>query len=106
MKSEDSSKIAFGCLTFLVLPPFIAWRSFVITKLWAWFVVAQFDAKPLTMPVAYGLCLAVMVIMPKLRDSDDPSLRTSAEKFASMITSAAVGPAVALVVGWIVRGFI
>lgn len=32
-------------------------KAFVICLLWDWYFVSHFDLKPLTMPVAYGICL-------------------------------------------------
>lgn len=47
----------FTLLTSLILGP--VWRGYVFSILWTWFVVATFDARPLSTSQALGLSIVV-----------------------------------------------
>lgn len=88
-----------GLFALVLAVPFIGiWNAYVVTKLWAWFIVAHFGVKAMTMPVAYGACLLVWLTTYKPSGDKDASSATLA--FAGI-----VGPAIALLCGWIAQGF-
>ena len=104
MKSEDSTTIEVGCVTILLLPLFAAWRSFVATKLWTWFVVSTFSLPALSMPAAYGLALAASMFVPQTQcDSKSGGMSESIGKIVGIQVA---WPAIALFLGWIVRGML
>lgn len=77
--STDDNDGAAVLLTLLLMPLSIVWKGFVLTKLWAWFVV------PLGLPEigianAYGICLLlVLFTVTKKPDSENVTM----ERFAS-----------------------
>jgi hypothetical protein len=91
-------KIAALCVLVLALPFIGIWNAYVVTKLWTWFIVAHFGAKAMTMPVAYGACL--LVWLATYKPSGDKEASASTLAFAGI-----VGPAIALLCGWIAQGF-
>jgi hypothetical protein len=61
----DGIDTAFGlALLFIGYPLAIVWEAWIMTKLWSWFVMPTFDAPALTMPVAAGLALLVVLVRP------------------------------------------
>ena len=102
MKSEDSTTIAVGCVTILLLPLFAAWRSYVATKLWAWFVVSTFGLPALSMSAAYGLMLVSAMFVPQTQ-CDSKSGGGMSEAIGKIIGIQVAWPAIALFLGWTVR---
>ena len=104
MKSEDSATVAVGRVTILLLPLFAAWRSFVATKLWAWFVVSTFGLPALSMPTAYGIMLVSAMFVPHTQcDSKDGGMSRAIGKIVGLQVA---WPAFALLLGWIVKGML
>lgn len=104
MKSEDSTTVAVGCVTILLLPLFAVWRSFVATKLWAWFVVSTFGLPALSMPAAYGVALAAAMFVPQAQcDSKDGGMSQAIGKIIGIHVA---WPAIALFLGWMVKGML
>jgi hypothetical protein len=59
-KNNDISQPATALTLFLVLlfvVVHILSKAFVLCLLWEWYLVAYFNIAPLTMPVAFGLCI-------------------------------------------------
>ena len=104
MKSEDSTTIAVGCVTILLLPLSAAWRSFVATKIWAWFVVSTFGLPALSMPAAYGIMLVSAMFVPQTQcDSKSGGMSESIGKIVGIQVT---WPAIALFLGWLVQGML
>jgi len=82
----------------------IAWAGYVLTILWEWFVVPLFGLPHLTIPAALGLSLVVGYMT-----KDGQQMKTG-ENFGGAVFKALLGlllkPAVALGVGWVIRGFL
>jgi len=82
----------------------IVWMGFVLTVLWGWFVVPLFRLPELTIPAALGLSLVVGYMT-----KDGQQMKTG-EDFGGAVFKAlialALKPAVALGVGWVIRGFL
>ena len=62
----DAIDSAMGAvMIFVGYPLAIVWEAWIVVKLWSWFVVPTFEGAPtLTMPVAAGLCLLVVLVRP------------------------------------------
>lgn len=106
MRSGDdsSTNVAVGCMTLLTLPLVAAWRAYVLAQLWTWFAVVQFGAKPVSLPMAYGLSLMVSMFASTSQDSKDD--RTWQDTMIHAVVTMIVGPAIALGIGWIVKGML
>lgn len=80
---------------------FVAWivlflllRMWVITMLWAWYIVPGFNVAPLRMSIAFGLSTIVVMLSPK-RNSDKSGLPLGA-----LATEAFINQLFPLVIGW------
>lgn len=78
-------------------------NGFVLSKLWGWFVVTQFDLPSLGVVPAIGVGLAVSFLTHQVQnksdeDSDERALRT--------IIESAVVAVFALIYGWVVFQFV
>lgn len=95
----------FKDLTLLVLAmamtlPGLLVRAFVFMKLWAWFVVVQFDLAALTLETAIGIGLIVSFLT--LRST--PYVKEEAKAiFTRALAHSFVSPAVVLLIGWVVH---
>lgn len=78
--------------------------GFVLSCLWAWFVVPYFGVKTLSVPLAVGLMLVVRKIWSRY-EPRSPDTRTKSEKWASALTLI-VNPLWALLIGWVARIFL
>jgi len=80
------------------------WRGFVITHLWAWFVVSTFGLAPLTIVQAIGLSLIVAFLtFQYIHDSDKENF---AEKLVGAMVFSFIWPAMCLLIGYIVQLFL
>jgi hypothetical protein len=74
------------------------WRGYVLSILWVWFIVRAFDAPPLSIPLAIGVSLIASFLTHQW---------TTEKRKTSLIVSMAIfGPAMTLLIGWIVTKFI
>ena len=77
------------------------WRGYVLTVLWAWFVVPTFAAPALAIAPAIGLSLVLGYLTQHVqRSRKDQSF---AEVMAEGALNAATVPTLALFIGWIVQ---
>ena len=76
----------------------MAWRGFIVTKLWGWFVVAHFGARPLPLATAVGLSLLAGMFTVTTRGSKDDREGITFDD----IVRALGYPAVVLLIGWAV----
>lgn len=103
---NNSSLRSVLVLACLGLPAFIAvsaiWKGYVLSVLWAWFLVAHFSAPALSIPLAIGVSLIVGLLTAKVSPQDaeaDP-------KFGWTVAISLIGPAGFLLLGWIVKAFL
>ncbi len=97
----------------LIMPFFLVvaifWKSFVLVRLWGWFVVPFFQAKPLTIPVAFGLCFIVALVsglrMGLVTDLT-PSFQPEAAHGIDVLLQLFLLPAYILLMGWIVSRWV
>ena len=78
--------------------------GFVLSCLWAWFVVPYFGVKALSVPFAIGLMLVVRKIWPH-RDPPTTDTRTKSEKWTAALTPL-VNTLWVLLIGWVTRMFL
>lgn len=102
VKSTDPIDFYAG----MVAPVFIAaWvvpvvllRAWVITMLWAWYIVPGFGAAPLRMSIAFGLSVLVAMLAPK-SDSEKKS-------FPVVVLLSFLNQLIPLLIGWVGSFFV
>lgn len=77
------------------------WRGYVLSVLWAWFVVSTFAVPMLNIPAAIGLFLTVALFKSAQKENTNDVARTTAETLGI----GAMGPLFLLGIGWIVTKF-
>lgn len=91
-------------ITFLSLPLGVAWRGYVLSILWGWFIVPTFSLPPLLIVQAIGLSCVITAFgspfMKKTKSSNDPKT-----EMIQLMANLAVGPAFMLLVSWPVTWF-
>ncbi len=89
--------LAAGLVFVLAIPAYIL-NGFVITKLWAWFIV-PFGLEPITMAPAIGLGIIIGFLAKQYVPSGDD------DKWKSIVFMY-LTPLLSLLTGWIVTWFI
>jgi hypothetical protein len=101
---SDSEKILEALLWFGLLAisiPASMFRAFVLTKLWLWFIVPQFQIIPLPFIIAMGIDLMWDFFWGR-KPKDKPTLGGAFER---MMFHEVTLPAWALLCGWIIQSF-
>jgi hypothetical protein len=80
-------------------------QAWVLTNLWAWFIVPTFDIAPLSIPVAIGIALILGMFFQQQVDMDKAKKSDTSELFGNLASKGFIGPLVVLFIGWIVSGF-
>ena len=85
----------------LALFPLISiYRGFVLCKLWVWFITPIFNCRPLTLAEAIGFSIVVYFLTPT-------NSQASKEKWdLKMKVQMALGPLIALGIGYVVHLFL
>ena len=92
-------------LGFLALIPLSAiWRGYVLTVLWAWFVVPTFNLPALALAPAIGLSLVVSYLTHQ-SDAAKASEGDFSERMARACAYALLLPLFVLGIGWVVHQF-
>ena len=105
-KPESCLSIIAGfVVTLTLLPGMWAWHGFVLAKMWAWFIVPQFGLAPLSVPYAIGVAITISFMTSHSNDSVQVK-RTLWEGIWMRTFAAAIGPAVALLCAWVVKGYL
>lgn len=91
-KLEGCLKAAIGVL---LIPPFMLWKGYVLSTLWAWFAV-PLGAPPVTTLQAIGVSLVAAFLRPFPKAYDNFDL-------AEHIGRGLFDPALYLGVGWCVQ---
>lgn len=100
------SKIVKDLLTIIFVPIGLVlgaiWKAYVLSVLWAWFVVSTFGVPVLSIPVAIGVIMIVRFVQgqPKKNENDVD------EGLSAAFGKAFLTPLAVLGIGWIVKGFI
>lgn len=97
--------VVYGCAMFVIGVLLNGW---VLSKLWAWFIVPPFAAPPLTLVQAIGVSVvAAFLIRSAHKDSGS---KDSDESFEHALAKSAMtiilSPLMALAFGWILLQFI
>ena len=77
------------------------WNGFVLTLLWAWFIVPTFNLPALTLAPAIGVPLVVGFLTYQAKPEQDGKDKT--EALLDSVMHMALKPAVMLAIGWIVK---
>lgn len=106
MTTTTNEEAKTGCAmiiaTFALAPFSMMWRGYVLTKLWAWFVVTRFSIPMIDLPSAIGLAVTVhFLTYQNIRTPKDE--RPLSEQMMATILSMALLPAFVLFIGWIVN---
>ena len=83
----------------------MVWKGYVITILWAWFLVPAFSLPLLSVPVAIGISgiIALLVYVPKKSNTET---ETDIGKLAGMVVAHGyLLPLFSLGIGYIVKQF-
>lgn len=92
-------------LGFLALIPLSAmWRGYVLTVLWAWFVMPTFGLPALGIAPAIGLALVVSFLTHQSDAAKKPE-GDFAERMATAVAYAFLLPLLVLGIGWVVHQF-
>ncbi len=78
------------------------WGGYALSVLWGWFMVPTFGFIPLTIPAAIGVMLVVNLLTHQSRSGEEER----SDAIAARITFNLFGPGIALIAGWIVKGFL
>lgn len=89
-------------ITLIVTP---IWRGYALSKLWLWFIVSTFGAAPLGIAQSIGLALVVSFLCHQYNSYEDKE-KSANERMAASVLYAFLSPAMALLIGWIVKGFL
>jgi hypothetical protein len=84
-------------ISFALMVPLMLWSAYVFTFLWAWFVVPVFGLPILSTLQSFGILLAAGSLKGKAAHEEKPL------KFYARVT---LGPLLALVTGYILKGFL
>ena len=76
------------------------WRGYVLSLLWAWFVVPVFGAPPLGIPAALGLSLLVAALTAQHMRIGTP------KDLGYAMGVALLAPPATLLFGWIIKHFL
>lgn len=93
----------FGVLTPAILliwiVPAVLLRAWVLTALWAWYVVPGFGVSPLRMSIAFGLSVLIALAIPRSAAKDEKS-------GWAIVAMPFLNPLMALFMGWIGSFFV
>jgi hypothetical protein len=96
-----------GCIAVLVglaaLPFALAWQGFVLSLLWAWYVVPAFSAPALSWPLVAGLLVIKNTALVKATAKDEGD---AVETIARAVAWGFLSPAIGLALGATFRLFL
>jgi hypothetical protein len=79
-----------------------AWEGYVLSVMWAWFVVPMFDAPAMNVPTAVGIAMAVAMLTHQINFTSLERLQSDAGRMQAWVYQGGV-PATVLLVGWIAK---
>lgn len=82
------------------------WSGYVLSIIWAWFIVSVFELPNLSIASAIGLSIVIRFMTYQYSYSDFNSDDNAMERFIHSIFFSALFPALALFTGWIVLKYI
>lgn len=81
------------------------WRGYVLSVLWAWFIVTTFGAKPIGIAAAIGVSCVVGFLTAHYRPTPKDE-HSGAEKMIEALVVAFFGPAFSLAFGAVVKAWL
>lgn len=103
--NSGMSCLASFCYLLLALPGAM-WEGFVLSLLWAWFMVPVFHAPTITVAQAMGLDLLINLIITRLPTKPDKDDEKPFEHFGFRVFVIVLAPALALLFGFIMHFFV
>lgn len=101
--ARSSADYWLGVMTPVILliwiVPAVLLRAWVLTALWAWYVMPGFGVSPLHMSIAFGLSVLIALAIPRSTGKDDKGAW-------QIITASFVNPLMSLLMGWIGSFFV
>jgi hypothetical protein len=79
----------------IVLAGSMALRGLVLCQMWAWFIVPQFHAQPLRIPVALGISSMISLLV-----TPSPKKGEESESVWKTVTFSIIGSLLTLLMGW------
>lgn len=98
--------VILSLLAFVLLTVAAIWRGYVLTILWAWFIVPVFHLPVLGVVAAIGISLVVTFLTFQFPEPNPEDNRSVGEKTAHSIVMSLVWPAIALLSGWVYHLFL
>lgn len=103
--------VSVSCLGYLLLLPLnMILRGYALCALWAWFIVPQFEVKPLTIPIALGISILAAMLTKNINlDDKKTEEQTDQKRLTGFVQSAFVAillPLMSLGGGWVVHLFV
>ena len=81
------------------------WSGYVLSVLWSWFMVPAFGLPTLSIPLAIGIAIIISYMTRDLTNTEK-NKKSASEVLALAIGWAIFKPALALMIGWVVRFFV
>lgn len=111
-KSEDIDPVdawvtVGGCLSLPVLiPASCILKGWVLSVLWAWFVVPTFRLPELALASAIGIATVVSFIVPTTDCANGKDTRKPRQLWGGLLVRMFLSPLIALAFGWVVHFFV
>ena len=80
------------------------WRGYVLSILWGWFIVPFVGLPEMNIPTAIGV--AALVGLTVMAQSPQSDSKEAGERIVHGVLLIALAPTLALLLGWIVKGFL
>lgn len=108
MSKESGASVGFGCIAIIAMIPLsLLMRAFVLTKLWGWFVI-QFGLPQISLAHAYGLSIAVHMLVGMDNVAVIANVKTESESAKSiwqaigkMFAQSFITPLLVLFIAWL-----
>ena len=100
---DNGCALIVALVVILISTPFVvAWKGFVLSKLWGWLIVSAFSVAPITVGTAIGIMTVHWFLVYPIHtnsDSEDDLVKQLARYFARSFLT----PAYYLAFGWVVK---
>jgi hypothetical protein len=96
-------------LSLLILPIIVLssiWRGYVLTILWAWFIVPVFHLPALGIVAAIGFSLMITFLTYHHQREDQADTRSAGEQFGQGMMIALIWPLIYLGMGYLIQLFL
>lgn len=106
MINDDEKTI--GCVLAVVAvalaPIGYVLNGYALTFLWQWFIVAKFGLPVLNIPEAIGVAIVAGFLTKQIQPTEEH--KSVIERFIMSHSLMVLKPALALLIGWFVKGFL